>query len=334
MYSDQQPPNYPSSMRPWRENGPGSFRDPPHHWHQREGRWPPYRRGQKFGSPSGFQRPGRGSPSIDSRPSPSGSSSPNLQGYSPKLSPSKDSGSLRTQSESQPGQQLISSPVDKEDTEKSTKFSRQLHDPRKIQTSLSKSESQSDEGKHYTKSSKYTGFTKTPVYKRSAMLKQKTWKQKQSDKSKGPQLIQPHHQKSEHDKADFTQLKPKKSEKPKSTEVPLFPKPLASFKIPKHKSSSEIGKTTTGESRKTATEKGNTVESKDLESSQRQHAHETTSSQTKSSKACTEKEESKSDVASILSACDSTTLKALALTIQRTLVSFNADAIYCYSRTT
>lgn len=322
MYSEQQSPNYPSSMRPWKENGPGSFRDPPHHWRQREGRWPPYRRGQKFGSPSGFQRPGRGSPSVDSRPSPSGSSSPSLQGYSPKLSPSKDSDSPRTQSESQ---HLKPSPVDKEDTEKSTKFSRQLHDPRKNQGSPSKFESQNDEDKHYTKSSKYTGFTKNPVYKRSAMLKQKTWKHKPSDKLKGPQLIQPHHQKSEPDKADSIQLKMKKSEKPKSTEVPLFPKPLASFKIPKHKSSSEIGKATTGESRKTATEKGNTTESKDLES--RQHAHQTTS---KASKACTGKEESKSDVASILSTCDTTTLKALALTIQQTLVSFNADAIYYY----
>lgn len=211
----------------------------------------------------------------------------------------------------------------KEDEEVCTTFSKQLHDPRQTQAPSSKSDCESSEEKHYTKRSKYAGFANNPLHKRSAMLKLSTWKHKPPDKAKGPQLIQPHHQKCESDKADSTQQKQKKAEKSKTTEVP---KPLANFKIPKHKSSSEINKKASNGISKVSCERAGERATEKREATEKKEATESKGLEIQSQpqstlKASVGKRASKnSDVASILSSCDPTTLKALALTIQQTLL--------------
>lgn len=97
--------------------------------------------------------------------------------------------------------------------------------------------------KHYTSSAKYSGAGSTFIQKRAAMLKQAEGiKHFQRGKaSKGPQIIQPHRV------SDSDPNKDKKGDKVKITEASFPKRSLEKFKIPKRKSaaiSSPVKKTT------------------------------------------------------------------------------------------
>ena len=299
------------------------------------------------GNSSPLQRQSYGSPSCDHESSPSQLSENQF---------TEDCHSPKKTSES------------KEEPEKKHSnpsiFSNQLRDPRQGNSLPSQAGS-----KHYTKSPKYDGINQT-TSRRSAMLKQSNWKHNVTPKTRGPQLIEPHFKVTE-----------KKSDQvhPEASSAAATKKPLSNFKIPKHKTSSEVspkeisGSSNSSKKSKTEGEKckpGITFEEKAVDkvvtsqapkksSSEnvekvkvsetakqavQKHVQKSTTKATGSgeepkqqkSTVLHKKEEKKlpaagnpsRDIAAILSSLDTSSLQALAISIQQTLATKAVSCLF------
>ena len=120
--------------------------------------------------------------------------------------------------------------------QRSYKTSDELRDPRKRQRDTKERGTENEE-KHYTKSAKYAKISSTIVSRRPAMLKTGNISKVAKVKSAGPQIIEPHFVSSSPPKGKVSDKGDKSKAPVKLPEATTAKKALASFKIPKHKSS-------------------------------------------------------------------------------------------------